>query len=613
MSVFTRRLVAGVGVAGLALLTAALPTTAAGAAAPSHGPDKPHKPQTVSGTLLAFNDFHGNIDPPNGSGGVVATRSTTTPPTTVNVPAGGVEYLAHWVKELRAEAKKTSKYVYTVAAGDLIGASPLVSAAFHDEPTVEEMNSLGLDITSVGNHEFDEGVDELLRLQKGGCHPTDGCQDGDGFAGADYPMLAANVVKKSNGKPILPPYKIRKVGDVEVGFVGMTLEGTPSIVNPNGITTVNFLDEVTTANKYAKELKRKGVNAIVLLLHEGGSQAAPNNTPAACNGFTGPVVDIVRGLDPAYGVVISGHTHQPYVCDLPDSAGESTLVTSAGSFGRLVTDVDFTLSTRTGRFVSASATNNIVKNGVQNPDGTWQTVGTPPNATFVRNPAWIDPAAKVIADKYRTAVAPLANRVVGSITADITNTAAPNGESALGDVIADGMVAYSTPAAPSFAIMNPGGIRASLSYAAISGGEAPGQVTYGEAFTVQPFNNLVVTRTYTGAQVKAVLEQQFAGFAGQTVNRILQVSAAVTYSYDTTRPLGDRVTDLRVNGTAIDPAGTYNVTMNDFLAAGGDGFTNLTVGTNPVYSPGFDVDSLTSYLGTGPIAPGPVNRITKLG
>jgi 5'-nucleotidase len=603
MSAPTRRLVAGVGVAGLALFTATLPASSAGAAVSA---GKPQPAPTVAGTLLAFNDFHGNIDPPTGSSGVVAT-------TTGNVPAGGVEYLAHWIKELRAQAQQKTKYVYTVAAGDLVGASPLVSAAFHDEPTVEEMNSLGLDVTSVGNHEFDEGVDELLRLQNGGCHPTDGCQDGDGFAGADYPMLAANVVNKSNGKPILPPYKIRKVGKVKVGFVGMTLEGTPSIVNPNGIQTVDFLDEVETANKYAAELKAKGVNAIVLLLHEGGSQAAPNNTPAACNGFTGPVVDIVHGLDPAYGIVISGHTHQPYVCNLPDAAGQPTLLTSAGSFGRLVTDVDFTLSTSTGRFVSASATNDIVKNGVQNPDGTWQTVpGTTPPA-FVRNPAWVDPAAKVIADKYRTAVAPLANRVVGSITGDITTTTAPSGESALGDVIADGMTAYAASATPDLAIMNPGGIRASLIYSNSAGGEAPGQVTYGEAFTVQPFNNLVVTRTYTGAQLKEVLEQQWSGYAGQTSTKILQVSDDITYSYDLTRALGDRVSAIQVHGTPIDPAGSYRVTMNDFLAAGGDGFTNLKVGTSPVYAPGFDVDALTSYLGTGPIAPGPMNRITKLG
>ena len=240
-----RRLVAVAGVAGLALLSTTLPAMSAGAAAPA---GKPTPPPTVTGKLLAFNDFHGNIDPPTGSSGVVATTGG-------NVPAGGVEYLAHWIKQLRAQAQTVTPYVSTVAAGDLVGASPLVSAAFHDEPTVEEMNALGLDVTSVGNHEFDEGVDELLRLQKGGCHPTDGCQDGDAFAGANYPMLAANVVRKSNGKPILPAYKIRKVGGVDVGFVGMTLEGTPSIVNPSGITTVDFLDEVATANRYADALR----------------------------------------------------------------------------------------------------------------------------------------------------------------------------------------------------------------------------------------------------------------------------------------------------------------------------------------------------------------------
>ena len=599
MPIPTPRLVAGVGAATLALLAAALPATSAGAATAT---GKPVPPSTVQGTLLAFNDFHGTIDPPTGSSATVATPSGT-------VPAGGVEYLAHWIKDLRAQAEQHSKYVYTVAAGDLVGASPLVSAAFHDEPTVEEMNSLGLDVTSVGNHEFDEGIDELLRLQNGGCHPTDGCQDGDGFDGADYPMLAANVVKKSNGKPILPAYKVRKVGKVDVGFVGMTLEGTPSIVNPNGIQTVNFLDEVETANKYAAELKGKGVKALVLLLHEGGSQGAPNNTPGQCNNFSGPLVDIVKGLDPAYGVVISGHTHQPYVCSLPDSVGRQTLVTSAGSFGRLVTDVSFTLDTATGTFASASASNEIVKNGVQNSDGTWQQVG----GAYVRNPAWVDPAAKLIADKYRTAVAPLANRVVGSITTDITTAATTSGESALGDVIADGMVSYSTPAAPDFAIMNPGGIRASLTYAFSPGGEAPGLVTYGEAFTVQPFNNLVVTRTYTGAQVKEVLEQQWAGYQGQATSKILQVSKELTYGYDLSRALGDRVSGIKVNGVPIDPAASYNVTMNDFLAAGGDGFTTLKVGTNPVYAPGFDVDSLTAYLGTGPIAPGPRDRITSLG
>ena len=242
------------------------------------------------------------------------------------------------------------------------------------------------------------------------------------------------------------------------------------------------------------------------------------------------------------------------MCSLPDSAGQSTLVTSAGSFGRLVTDVDFTLSTATGRFVSASAHQRDRQERRAEPRRHLaDRPGTTP--AFVRNPAWVDPAAKVIADKYRTAVAPLANRVVGSITADITTTTAPSGESALGDVIADGMMAYSTSATPDLAIMNPGGIRASLIYSNSAGGEAPGQVTYGEAFTVQPFNNLVVTRTYTGAQLKEVLEQQWSGYAGQTSTKILQVSDEITYTYDPTRALGDRVSDIQVHGTPIDPAG----------------------------------------------------------
>ncbi|MFC5178754.1 bifunctional metallophosphatase/5'-nucleotidase [Nocardioides taihuensis] len=599
-----RRWLAGAGVASLALLGLTLPSTSADAAPRAH---KPAPSPTVEGKLLAFNDFHGNIDPPTGSSGYVAQVGQP------NTPAGGVEYLAYWIKQLRAEALQETKNVYTVAAGDLIGASPLVSAAFHDEPSIEEMNALGLDITSVGNHEFDEGVDELLRMQKGGCHPTDGCQDGDGFAGADFPMLAANVVRKSNGKPILPAYKVRKVGGIPVGFVGMTLEGTPSIVNPNGITSVDFLDEVETANKYAAQLEAQGVKSIVLLLHEGGIQSPSNSDIDGCAGFSGAVKDIVAGLDPAYGVVVSGHTHQPYVCQLPDSGGEDTLVTSAGSFGRIVTDVTFTISKATGKFVSASADNEIVKNGIQNPDGTWQTVPGGSATAFVRNPDWIDPMAKLIADKYRTAVAPIANAVVGSITADITRVTSPAGESPLGDVIADGMVAYSQSASPDFAIMNPGGIRADLNYAFSPGGEQPGQVTYGEAFTVQPFNNLVVTRTYTGAQIKEVLEQQFAGYAGQGVTKILQVSDGFTYSYSASAAPGSKVSEIRLNGVPLDMGATYNVTMNDFLAAGGDSFTNLKVGTNPVYQPGFDVDSLTSYLGTfGPVAPGPVNRITRL-
>jgi 5'-nucleotidase len=564
----------------------------------------PGQGQAVQGNLLAFNDFHGNIDPPTGSGGLVNGN-----------PAGGVEYLATWLKTLRAQASSEQRSTLTVAAGDLVGASPLVSAAFHDEPSIELMNEVGLQLTSVGNHEFDEGVTELLRLQNGGCHPTDGCQDGDGFGGADFQYLAANVTSKKGNKPILPPIAVRFVGGVPVGFVGMTLEATPTIVNPAGITTVNFSDEVKTANRWGGVLKDLGVKAMVLLIHQGGSQQTTQPTVpdiSGCANFAGDITPIVAGLRPEFGIVVSGHTHRFYSCALPNASGADSVVTSAGSFGTLVTDIDYTLDRRTGRFASVAARNLVVENGVRNPDGTWQRDAA---GNFVRNPDLVDAGAKAIADKYRTAVAPIANRVVGKITADISSTAQPNGESPMGDVIADAQLAYTASSAGAqIALMNPGGVRAGLTFANSPGGEAPGDVTFGECFTVQPFNNLVVTQTFTGAQLKDVLEQQFIGFGGQTVQRVLQPSAGFTYSYDSTRAAGDRVSDMALGAVAIDPAASYQVTTNDFLANGGDGFTNLTKGTGRVTAPGFDVDALVAYLGAGAaVPPGPANRITKLG
>ncbi|MCU7723333.1 bifunctional metallophosphatase/5'-nucleotidase [Actinoplanes sp. KI2] len=559
---------------------------------------------TVPGQFLSYNDFHGAIDPPGGSGAVVNASGTST-------PAGGVEYLATYLKKLRAEAKQQGRQTITVGAGDLVGATPLVSAAFHDEPTIELMNQIGLEVSSVGNHEFDEGVDELIRLQRGGCHPVDGCQDGDPFRGAKFQYLAANTIDNKTGRSILPPVSIKLVGGVPVGFIGMTLEGTAGIVNPAGIKNVHFTDEIETANKWSNVLKLFGVKAQVLLLHEGGAQGSATPTPGVsdCTNFSGPVVDIVKGLNPEIGLVVSGHTHRFYSCTLPNSAGTS-VVTSAGTNGQLITDIDYSLDRRTGRFAEISAHNVIVENGVADGAGGWKKDAA---GVYLKNPDTVDAAAKKIADKYRTAVAPIANKVVGSITGDITRTNTAAGESPLGDVIADAQLARTLSDGAQIALMNPGGIRSDFDAEASAGGEATGQVTYGEAFTVQPFNNLVVTQTLTGAQLKDVLEQQFPGYQGQTTTKILQVSNGFTYTWSGSAALGSKISNLALNGTPIDPAAAYRVTTNDFLANGGDGFRLLTGGTNRTTAPGFDIDALTAYLGSNsPVAPGPANRITTI-
>jgi 5'-nucleotidase len=523
---------------------------------------------TVDVQILALNDFHGNLLPPTGSSGRVGT-----------IDAGGVEYLATHIQNLRAQNPNT----VVVSAGDLIGASPLLSALFHDEPTIEAFNLIGLDFDAVGNHEFDEGWHELQRMQFGGCHPVDGCQDGDGFAGANFQFLAANVVRQDNGKTIFPAYKIRSFGGAKVAFIGMTLEGTPLIVTPSGISDLNFLDEADTVNALVPQLKAKGVETIVVLIHEGGVQSASPADINGCVGIAGPIVDIVNRLDPEVDAVISGHTHQAYNCEI-----NGKLVTSAFSFGRLVTKVDLTIDRSTGDVSSMQAENKIVTRDVPK-----------------------DSLLTALIAKYNAIAAPLANRVIGSITANITRTNNPAGESALGDVIADAQLYATTPAdlgGAQIAFMNPGGIRADLTYASSPVGEGDGNVTYGEVFTVQPFGNSMVTMTLTGAQIDALLEQQFV------VNRVLQVSQGFAYSYTVSAPVGSRVdpASIMLNGVVVDPGASYRVTVNSFLADGGDGFSVLTQGTNRLGG-AVDTDAFEAYMAAfSPVAPGPQNRITLI-
>ena len=539
-----------------ALLGTILAPGTANAARP---PTKP-APATVEVQLLAINDFHGNLEAtpglrlnPSTGGG-----SSSDPNA---VPAGGAEYLATSIRDLEATNRNTA----VVAAGDVIGASPLLSALFHDEPTIEAMNLIGLDVAAVGNHEFDEGAAELRRMQEGGCHPADGCLDGDGFAGADFPFLAANVVDVETGEPVLEPYVIRNYQGAKVAFIGMTLEGTPSIVTPSGIQGLDFLDEADTVNALIPELRKKA-DAVVVLLHEGGVQTDGGGIDE-CNGISGPIVDIVQRMSDEVDVVVTGHTHQAYTCDIDDK-----LVTSGSSFGRAVTDIDLVIDKAAHDVVQATADNVVVTRDVE--------------------PA---PDLTALIDRYGEIAEPLANRVIGSTDAPITRDQTAAGESALGDLIADAQLAATEDpdvGGAQMAFMNPGGVRADLD---------AGDITYGEAFTVQPFGNNLVTFTLTGAQIETLLEQQFCN-PSATSTRILQVSDGFSYAWSASAPCGDKVdpATISLDGAVLDPSARYRVTVNSFLADGGDNFSVLNEGTDRLGGVA-DLDALEEYLATDPV------------
>ena len=521
--------------------------------------------------LLGLNDFHGNLEPPAGSGGRIGTTL-----------AGGTEYLATHVAALRA----TNPNTLFLSAGDLIGATPLLSALFHDEPSIESFNLMGLDYNGVGNHEFDEGVDELLRMQNGGCHPIDGCRDGDGFDGASFDFLAANVKYKSNGETIFAPYDVVEMAGVKIGIIGMTLEQTPSIVSPAGISHVDFLDEAETVNALVPELEAQGVKTIVVLLHQGGTTSNPLNetTINECGTLSGPLPPIVEAFDDQVDVVITGHTNWAVNCII-----DGKVVTGAAHQGRLVTDIDLTINATSGNVMAGRT---LVNNRI-----VTRTVAK-------------DPAQTALIAKYQAVAAPFANRIIGKITADILRAQNAAGESALGDRIADAQNfdAQQAGTGSQIAFMNSGGIRNDLIYASSPAGEGDGNVTYGEAFAVQPFGNSLVTMTLTGAQIKALLEQQFTGGNG-----ILQVSGGFSYTYTVSAAAGSKVSDIMLDGIPVADTTDYRVTVNSFLADGGDNYSVLVGGTNRVAG-NVDTDAFENYLVANPggITPGPQNRITRL-
>jgi 5'-nucleotidase len=513
-------------------------------------------PRVVTVQLLAINDFHGALEPPAGSNGKVG-----------EVDAGGAQYLAPYL----ARAVAGNPNSIFVAAGDLIGASPLLSSALRDEPTIEALDAMHLAVSAVGNHEFDRGWPELVRLQKR----------------ASFRYLAANVTRTTErgAAAIFPGHTIRIVGGVKIGFIGETLRDTLKMLVPAASKDLNVADEADTANREAAILKRQGVNAIILLIHEGGRQdtAASIDDPNGCRGFSGAIEPIARRLSPDIAVIISGHTHRAYNCVI-----DSHHVTSAMSLGRLVTRIGLTIDAGSDRIVTVSAVNEIVTRDVL-PDAR-QT--------------------SIIARSAAT-VRPIAMRPVGTLRASLLRAPNDAGESALGDVIADAQLAAArelTGAGADVAFMNHGGIRADLTGRRESAG-TPLTVNYNDLFSVQPFGNSIMVMTMTGQMVKDVLEQQ--GFGKE--RRILEASSGFTYRYSANAPNGAHVdpSSMMLHGRRILPDDRLRVVANDFLMAGGDGYTAFARGKD-VLSAGPDIDALEKYVRAhSPLELPPLDRIVR--
>jgi len=640
----------------------ALATVALGAAAAVNA-------ASVNVKIIGFNDYHGNLETPGTFGvNTLVPTSTTNPLANQRRLVGGAEYLAAYVRRMKSAQPNT----VVVGAGDFIGASPLISALFFDEPSVETLNKIGVDFASVGNHEFDKGKDELRRLQNGGCKiPADpnsckgfGSSAPGTFDGAKFKWLSANVIENATGKTLLPAFGVKSFTGsdgkaVRIAFIGMTLKGTPGIVTPTGVAGLTFNDEAATVNALVPKLRALGIESIVVLVHQGGFQnslTGVTNQPITSdiNGCTGDVKNtdgtdsdiraIVKQLDNAVDLVISGHTHAAYNCStntvdvrgtslanavttprptgMPNKTGRLIPVTSSSAFGRILTEVDLTLDTVTRDVVTVSPKNVLIEQPFTAANGVNATAPFERDAAILAIEADIvaNPDVRNVVAAYKTAVSPLANSVVATITSDLTNSANAAGEMDAGDLIADAQLLATQPAAlggAQIAFMNAGGVR-TPGFVKPSSATFPYDLTYGNAFTVQPFGNSLVTMTLTQQQIKTVLEQQFSGCLGQTAQRIMQISNGFKYTWNSLGTCGTRITnvtftptDLTANpalpnvtgpadnlviaGVLQNPTKTYRVTVNNFMATGGDGYSTFIAGTS-VLGGAQDIDALVAYL-----------------
>jgi 5'-nucleotidase len=564
------------------MLLRLLPLTAALAvAACATVPATPVAPVEVG--IIAINDFHGALEPPKTSVSVSGADGKG-----FGVPAGGAAYLATAVEQVRAKYPNH----LTVAAGDLTGGSQLASAIHLDEPAVGVMNRIGLDYTAVGNHEFDRGTKELSRLQAGGCakytlREPCGLEQ---FAGAKYHYLAANVVGP-DGKTLFPATALRTFGigrgKVTVGLIGLTLKGTDQLVSASGIAGYRFLDEAPVINAAVATLKRQGADAIVVLFHQGVRTVDPPN-PDGCNNPSGELMPIIPQLDPRIDLIVSGHTHWQYICQWPSKdPGRTFLVTSAGLYGKLVTDIRLTIDPATHRVLTREAHNLIVQSEPYR--GAVNEVPIRADyPRFIADPAVASYIAPYIADAQAFSNRPI-GKVSGPADLGVSGNASMGGT--LGNLIADAQLAATKAQGAQIAFMNVGGIRAALNPG------PDGAVTFGMLYKVQPFENTLVTMTLTGAELKTVLEQ---GLDDVGTNFWMAPSAGFAYRYDMSRPAGDRITGITLNGQPIDPAANYRVTTNSFLADGGDTYTTLAKARDKVVG-STDIAALEAWIKAVPM------------
>lgn len=530
-------------------------------------------PAVVKVKIIAFNDFHGNLRTP---GNRVPIVDPAAPNGYRMEVAGGIEQFSALVKTLKAKNPNHA----VVTAGDMIGATPLLSSLFNDEPTIEAMNLVGVDFHAVGNHEFDYGIAHLKRLVYGGCKPDKSgkpdCQGRAAYLGAKFQFLAANVDETATGKTLFPAYAIKEFEGIKVGFIGLVTRTTPSIVRPGGAAGVVFQDEATAANAAIVQLRKQGVEAFVVMIHEGGEQTGGINE---CVNFKGNLLPILDQFDPALNVVVSAHSHRYHVCE---RAGR--LVTGAGSNGTLLTEIDLTLDRATGKIISRQALNLVV----------------PPMGEK-------DPALTELIRRYSVDAEPLENRIVAKISKELSTVTNAVGESQLGNLVADAHLSGTSSPDTGGAVIafnNPGSLRAPIIP------NANGEVKYGDLFRLQPFGNDIAIMTLSGKQIKALLEQQF----GEDRQRIMGVSAGFRYTYDVKRAKGDRILaeTMKLNGAAIGAELQYRVAANSFLAGGSEGMTVFRDGTERQVGM-LDLEAVVGFLtANSPYTPPMVGRITRL-